>query len=145
MFCLDDASILFNPLNSNDEFYLQVAGNQANDMGYCGHDELSLGLSLLFKKSPALEQSWAPINYFSLYPNPAQHSVTLRWELLEDAEVRIVVTDATGRQLHTLLDGHLSAGPQLTQHALAPMHSGLHFVQILTNGALQYTAKLLVL
>ncbi|MEZ5044049.1 MAG: T9SS type A sorting domain-containing protein [Saprospiraceae bacterium] len=289
------ASILFNPLNSNDEFYLQVTGNQVNDMGYYGHDELNLGLSLLFKKSPVLEQSWAPVNFFdirqssanvltafdapiapafllalvptadsfrtrityqrvsaidawgtlaipggtfevlrkkqteykstavdvkvaplgwidistiggqqllplgtdtittfhflnnvskeaiaictlntaqnavtgvqykvvsppvgtddlwlkkehfSLYPNPAQHSVTLRWELLEDADVRIVVTDATGRQLQTLLDGHLSAGPQLTQHALAPMHSGLHFVQILTNGALQYTAKLLVL
>ncbi len=289
------ASILFNPLNSSDQVYLQVTSNQVNDMGYYGLDVLGLGLNLLFKKSPSLEQSWAPVNffdirqsssnvltafdapiappvllalvptadsfrirvtyqrlgvidawgtlaipggtfevlrkkqteykskavdvkvaplgwidistiggqqilplgtdtittfhflnnvskeaiaictlntaqnavtgvqyktvsppvgtdnvvsekeYFSLYPNPAQHSVTLHWELPEAANVRIVVRDVTGRQLHTLLDERVSAGPQLTLHSLLPKQSGLYFVQIWTNGALQYTAKLLIL
>lgn len=83
--------------------------------------------------------------YFSLYPNPAQHSVTLRWKLPEAADVRIVVSDATGRQVHTLLDERVAAGPQLTLHALPQMQSGLYYVQILTNGALQNTAKLLIL
>ena len=83
--------------------------------------------------------------HFSLYPNPAQHSVTLRWELTEAADVRIVVTDVTGRQSHTLLDKRVSAGPQLTQHSLPQMQSGMHFVQLLTNGVLQYSAKLLIL
>lgn len=81
----------------------------------------------------------------SLYPNPAQDAVTLRWELSEDADVRIAVSDATGRQWHTLLDVHVSAGPQLTLHSLPEMPSGLYFVQVLTNGALRYSAKLLVL
>ena len=289
------ASILFNPLNSSDQVYLQVTGNQVLDMGYFGLDELGLGLNLLFKKVPTLEQSWAPVNFFdihqstsnvltafdapiappfllalvptadsfrirvtyqrlgvidawgtlgipggtfevlrkkqteykskavdvkvaplgwidistiggqqilplgtdtittfhflnnvskeaiaictlntaqnavtgvqykvvsqpvgtddvvpeqehfSIYPNPAQHSVTLRWKLPEAADVRIVVSDVTGRQLHTLLDEHVSAGPQLTLHSLPQMQSGLYFVQILTSGTLQYTAKLLIL
>lgn len=290
-----EASILYNPLNSSDQIYLQVTSNQVNDMGYYGLDELGLGLNLLFKKLPTLEQFWAPVNFFdihqstsgvltafdapiappfllalvpsadsfrirvtyqrlsvidawgtlaipggtfevlrkketeykskaldvkvaplgwidlstiggqqilplgtdtittfhflnnvskeaiaictlnnaqntvtgvqykvvsppvgtddvlpekehfSLYPNPAQHSVTLRWELPEAADVRIVVSDVTGRQLHTLLDERVSAGLHQTLHALPQMPSGLHFVQILTNGALQYTAKLLIL
>ena len=289
------ASILFNPLNSSDQVYLQVTGNQVLDMGYFGLDELGLGLNLLFKKVPTLEQSWAPVNFFdihqstsnvltafdapiappfllalvptadsfrirvtyqrlgvidawgtlaipggtfevlrkkqteykskavdvkvaplgwidistiggqqilplgtdtittfhflnnvskeaiaictlntaqnavtgvqykvvsqpvgtddvvpeqehfSIYPNPAQHSVTLRWKLPEAADVRIVVSDVTGRQLHTLLDERVSAGPQLTLHSLPQMQSGLYFVQILTSGTLQYTAKLLIL
>jgi hypothetical protein len=80
----------------------------------------------------------------SLYPNPAQHSVTLRWELPEDADVRIVVSDATGRLLQTLLDKHVSAGPQLTQHSLPSLQPGLYFVQVLTNGTIRYTAKLLI-
>ena len=80
----------------------------------------------------------------SLYPNPARHSITLRWELPEDAEVRIVVSDATGRLMHTLLDEHVSAGPQLTQHSLPSLQPGLYFVQVLTNGAIRYTAKLLI-
>lgn len=289
------ASILYNPLNSSDQVYLQVTGNQVTDLGYYGLDELGLGLNLLFKKTPALEQSWAPVNFFdihqttsnvltafdapiapalllnlapsadsfrirvtyqrvsvidafgmlaipggtfevlrkkqteykstavdvkvaplgwidistiggqqilplgtdtittfhflndvskeaiaictlntaqntvtgvqykavappvgtdnvaseqehfSLYPNPAQHSVTLQWELPEAAGVRIVVSDMTGRQLHTLLDERVSAGPQLTRHSLPQMQSGLHFVQVLVNGVLKYTAKLLIL
>ena len=80
----------------------------------------------------------------SLYPNPARHSITLRWELPEDAEVRIVVSDATGRLMHTLLDEHVSAGPQLTQHSLPSLQPGLYFVQVLTNGVIRYTAKLLI-
>lgn len=289
------ASILYNPLNSNDQVYLQVTNNQVNDLGYYGLDELGLGLNLLFRKIPALEQSWAPVNFFDihqstsnvltafdapiappillnlvptadsfrirvtyqrlgvidatgtlaipggtfevlrkkqteykskavdvkvaplgwidistiggqqilplgtdtittfhflndvskeaiaictlntaqnavtgvqykvvspavgtdhvvlenehfrLYPNPAQHSVTLRWELPEAADVRIVVSDVTGRHLHTLLDERVSAGPQLTLHTLPQIQSGLHFVQISVNSALQYTAKLLIL
>ena len=61
------ATILYNPLNSNDQVYLQVTGNQVNDMGYYGLDELGLGLNLLFRKSPTLEQSWAPVNFFDIH------------------------------------------------------------------------------
>lgn len=82
--------------------------------------------------------------HFSLYPNPARHSVTLRWALPEAADVRIVVSDATGRQLHTLLDERVAAGPQLTLHALPQIQSGLYFVQILTNGAMLNSALLFI-
>lgn len=58
------ASILFNPENSSNQIYWQVTSNQVNDLGYYGMDELGLGLNLLFIKSPPLEQSWAPINFF---------------------------------------------------------------------------------
>ena len=61
------ASILYNPLNSSDEVYLQVTGTQVLDMGYFGLDDLGLGLNLLFKKLPALEQSWAPVNFFDIH------------------------------------------------------------------------------
>lgn len=61
------ASVLFNPLNSSSEVYWQVTGSQVNDLGYYGLDELGLGLNLLFKKSPGLEQSWAPVNFFDIH------------------------------------------------------------------------------
>jgi len=60
------ASVLFNPPNSGSEVYLQVTGNQANDLGYFGQDPLGFGLDLLFVKSPALEESWAPVNFFDI-------------------------------------------------------------------------------
>ena len=61
------ASILYNPLNSSNQVYLQVTGNQVLNMGYFGLDELGLGLTLLFKKVPALEESWAPVNFFDIH------------------------------------------------------------------------------
>ncbi|MFN7118017.1 MAG: hypothetical protein ACK4TA_14545, partial [Saprospiraceae bacterium] len=61
------ASVLFNPVNSSSEVYWQVTDNQINDLGYFGLDELGLGLNLLFKKTPGLEQSWAPVNFFDIH------------------------------------------------------------------------------
>ena len=61
------ASILYNPLNSNNQVYLQVTGNQVLNMGYYGLDELGLGLNLLFDKVPNLEETWAPVNFFDIH------------------------------------------------------------------------------
>jgi hypothetical protein len=61
------ASVLYNPVNSNSEVYWQVTGTQVNDLGYYGLDELGLGLNLLFLKSPGLEVSWAPVNFFDIH------------------------------------------------------------------------------
>lgn len=61
------ASVLFNPVNSNSQVYWQVTNDQVFDLGYFGLDELGLGLNLLFKKTPALEQSWAPANFLDLH------------------------------------------------------------------------------
>lgn len=61
------ATVLTSQVNSNAEVYWQVTGNQVTDMGYFGLDELGLGLNLLFKKIPALENAWAPVNFFDLH------------------------------------------------------------------------------
>ncbi len=61
------ASILYNPLNSNNQVYLLVTGSQVFNMGYFGLDELGLGLNLLFDKKPDLEETWAPVNFFDIH------------------------------------------------------------------------------
>jgi len=61
------ASILYNPVNSASETYVQVTGSQVLDLGYFGQDPLGLGLNLLFIKAPALEISWAPVNFFDIH------------------------------------------------------------------------------
>ncbi|MBI1224377.1 MAG: hypothetical protein GC192_03990 [Bacteroidetes bacterium] len=293
------ATMLYNPINFNANTYLEVTGNQVKDLGYYGNDELGLGLSLLFKNVPPLEQSWAPINFFdikqsasnvltafdapiappvlsllvptadsfrirvtyqqistidawgtltlpdstydvlrkkqtlyksqavdvkvaplgwidistiggqqllplgtdtittfhflnnvskepiaictlntgqntvlsvqykvaqptppppsatgdvvldkehfSIYPNPAKGSITLKWEQLEDAHVEIVVSDVACRKMQTILDKHVPPGPQQLQYFLPPMPSGMYLVQVFTNGVLRHSEKLSVL
>lgn len=65
------ANILYNPLNSASQVYLQVTGTQVLDMGYFGLDELGLGLNLLFDNRPDLEESWAPVNFFDIHQSTA--------------------------------------------------------------------------
>lgn len=65
------ASVLYNPLNSNNQVYLQVTGNQVLNMGYYGLDELGLGLNLLFDNVPNLEETWAPVNFFDIHQSAA--------------------------------------------------------------------------
>ena len=60
------ASVMFNPINSNSEVFWQVTGDQVKDLGYFGQDPLGLGLDLLFVKTPSLEVSWAPVNFFDI-------------------------------------------------------------------------------
>ena len=50
-----DGSMMYHPLNSNDEVYLKVTGTQVIDLGYYGHDKLGLGLILPFKNAPGYE------------------------------------------------------------------------------------------
>ncbi|MBL7828950.1 MAG: hypothetical protein JNJ57_20105 [Saprospiraceae bacterium] len=288
------ASLLYHPYNSDNQVYLHVSGTQVLNMGYFGLDELGLGLNLLFKNVPALEDSWAPINFFDLhqsasnvltafdapiappvllnlvptadsfrirvsyqrvsaidatgtmsipggtfevlrkkqteykstavdvkvaplgwidistiggqqllplgtdtsttfhflnnvskepiaictlntaqntvtsvqykavspttgtddiakdqaqfglFPNPAQHAVTLQWELQKAADVRIVLFDETGRQLHTLLEETMAAGLQTIDLALPKTQPGLYFVGLLADGVLKYRTKLLI-
>ncbi|TNE60084.1 MAG: T9SS type A sorting domain-containing protein [Bacteroidetes bacterium] len=61
------ASVLFHPVNSSSEVYWQVTGGQVLDLGYFGLDPIGLGLNLLFKKTPSLEQFWAPIQFFDIH------------------------------------------------------------------------------
>ena len=60
------ATVLSNPLNSSSEVYRQITGDQVNDLGYYGLDPLGLGLNLLFLKVPALQESWAPVQFFDI-------------------------------------------------------------------------------
>lgn len=60
-------AMLYNPENSASEVYLQRTGTQVTDLGYFGSDELGLGITLLFIKSPALEESWAPASFFDIH------------------------------------------------------------------------------
>jgi hypothetical protein len=62
-----DASVLFNPPNSDDEVYWQVTGDAVNDLGYYGKDPLGMGLDLPFINRPALEEAWAPVNFFDIH------------------------------------------------------------------------------
>jgi len=68
------------------------------------------------------------------YPNPFNPVTTIRYHAPEASHVRLVVTDALGRQVATLVDGRLEAGLHETSFDGAQLSSGTYIATISMTG-----------
>lgn len=64
-----------------------------------------------------------------LYPNPAQHQVTLELNMTQSATMTATLEDLTGRQIQTLFRGHLTTGKQFLRLQLQAV-PGIYFLRI---------------
>lgn len=69
-------------------------------------------------------------------PNPFRSSTTIHFSLEEPADVSLTVFDALGRQVATLADGPLAAGPHTADWAASGMAPGLYVVRLEAGDAL---------
>jgi hypothetical protein len=84
------------------------------------------------------------------YPNPFNPQTTMEYTLPSRSHVRLIIFDALGREIRTLVDAEQSAGYQHTMWdgvdatgGKAP--SGLYFYRLIVNGNSVGTRKLLLL
>ena len=68
------------------------------------------------------------------YPNPFTGSTTIRYELPEAMEVRLLVFDALGRQVAKLVDKWHGAGTFDVKWNAEGLGSGAYFYQLDTGG-----------
>lgn len=84
-------------------------------------------------------------NRLSVYPNPMSEQSNISFELEQGARTKVVVADATGRQVAVVLDNQMPSGKQVVNwnrdSRLAP---GFYFVQLYLDGALQGLTKVIV-
>ncbi len=83
------------------------------------------------------------------YPNPFNPTTELRYQLPEESDVEIVVLDATGRLVKTLVKGKMSAG----QHSVTwdgrdergqMLGSGMYFAKMVAGDYIQIRKMVLV-
>ena len=67
-------------------------------------------------------------------PNPFQDQAVIGFELLRSARVALLVSDAMGKELFTLFEGSLSAGPQRHEWSTSYLAPGLYHVTLLVDG-----------
>ena len=60
------------------------------------------------------------------YPNPFNNQTTIRYELPEASHVELVIYDALGRHVHTLVDEQLDAGMHEAQFDAEGLSSGVY-------------------
>jgi hypothetical protein len=64
------------------------------------------------------------------FPNPFNPTTSLSFTLPEAADVTLVVYDATGREVATLVDEHYNAGSYSADFHAAGLSSGLYFARL---------------
>lgn len=70
---------------------------------------------------------------FELFPNPSQSTVTLRFNLERDQNVRVLLYDLQGRLLKEVQSGNLYAGIKELNFSVSDLSAGPYFLQINTE------------
>jgi hypothetical protein len=78
------------------------------------------------------------------FPNPFNHSVTIRYELPSGTELLIVIQDVTGREVTRLFDGRALSGRGEVVWDAGTAPSGLYFVKA-TAGGVGRTGKMILM
>lgn len=76
------------------------------------------------------EEASGVLRDLTLYPNPATDRLMLDFSLLEGTELRILLTDLTGRVIETLQPGYIPTGDQHAELDLPQVPPGLYFLTI---------------
>lgn len=78
------------------------------------------------------------------YPNPFNPATRIEFNLKADANVKIVVYNAAGKEVTTLVNGSKQAGSYGITFDASGLNSGIYFYTMYTNGALQDTKKMVL-
>ncbi|MDH7515847.1 MAG: kelch repeat-containing protein [Bacteroidota bacterium] len=68
------------------------------------------------------------------YPNPFNPATTVRFDVPTTSFVRLIVTDALGREIGTLADGEFTAGSHHVVFDAAGLPSGVYYVTMRSGG-----------
>ena len=78
------------------------------------------------------------------YPNPFNPTTTIRYSIPERSEIELVVYDALGKQIETLISGDHDAGVYEVDFDATGLSSGIYFYQI-KSASFTETKKLVLM
>jgi hypothetical protein len=67
------------------------------------------------------------------YPNPLNHTSTIRYHIAEESRVDLKVYDLTGRQVTTLVDREQDKGAYEVRFDASSLSGGVYFIRLTTN------------
>jgi hypothetical protein len=82
-------------------------------------------------------------NYFKIYPNPAKHFCNLMFNLKEESEIEIIVSDVSGKKVKTINPEKYAMGKQIVEVNLNGITDGIYLVKVSVNQE-SYFQKLLI-
>lgn len=95
-------------------------------------------------KPPEQPDASTTVELHPNYPNPFNPSTTIRYDLPEQAEVRITIFNTAGQEIMTLFDGAMPAGTHEIRWDAAGMTSGSYFCRLQAGSESRVQTMLLV-
>ncbi len=78
----------------------------------------------------------------SVFPNPASNKVILRYDLKDDTNNKIVITDRQGKTIKSFT---LEAANNTSVFSVEELPNGIYFYQIITDDRMIHTGKLIIM
>jgi hypothetical protein len=79
------------------------------------------------------------------YPNPFNPGTKINYSLGKSSDVRIIVYDALGREVSTLVSGNHTAGNYMTAFSSDYLSSGLYYYSMYIDGELYGSKKMVII
>jgi agmatine/peptidylarginine deiminase len=84
-------------------------------------------------------------NYlFGAYPNPASNTFVIPFDLIENASIKIIITDILGKEMFTITKNNLQAGMYKEAIDASNFNNGVYFYSMIVNGIKISTRKLII-
>jgi hypothetical protein len=90
-------------------------------------------VKLNFDPSVGVNETSGNVTISEVYPNPTSGTTSVDFSLLNNENVKVLVLDAAGRVVKTVVNGNLTAGAHSVSFD-ADFTSGVYFVNIVTEG-----------
>lgn len=79
----------------------------------------------------------------SVYPNPVQTTTNIEYNVQRASDVRIAITDLTGREVQVVYQGNVKPGKQQVTADCSTLKNGIYFITVRT-GEMNLTSKMIV-
>ena len=136
-------SLLFRSLREIEDSYVEIVAGELRDGNY-GLNSLDNPVSVLIQTRP---EAFALRNNF---PNPFNPETTLKYDMPEAGEVKLVVYNMLGQAVRTLVNerqtaGRYTVGWDATNEHGQSMSSGIYFYRVQVAGEFTDVKKMLLL
>jgi hypothetical protein len=122
----------------NQNYFLKMVKAAFVTLTSLATNQTSIGIKNISNKIP--EKCFIGQNY----PNPFNPLSTIKFDLPENANTKLVVYDIEGREISVLVDGYLKAGSYIIDWNGSNYSSGVYFYR-LESGRFTQTKKMILL
>ena len=131
-----------NPLNANTIYHYRVYAN--NIAGNSPYSNIASDTTFAVTGIISNSNTHAEYNLYNNYPNPFNPSTKIKFDLPNNANVKLLVYDINGREVASIINKGLLAGSYEYNFDAAALSSGIYFYSLITDSFIDTKKMILI-